>query len=66
MNSPDTMTAARVADFLDTNHQDVHFTVKEGIEALSDVIYYIETYNVTIIRASTPIFLLRKRVKDAG
>ena len=43
VNSPDTMAAARVAEFLGTDHRTFHFTVEEGIEALSDVIYHIET-----------------------
>lgn len=66
VNSPDTMAAARVAEFLDTDHQTFHFTVEEGIEALSDVIYHIEAYDVTSVRASTPMFILSKRIKDAG
>ncbi len=66
VNSPDTMAAARVAEFLDTDHQTFHFTVEEGIEVLSDVIYHIETYDVTSVRASTPMFILSKRIKDAG
>ena len=66
VNSPDTMAAARVAEFLDTDHRTFHFTIEEGIEALSDVIYHIETYDVTSVRASTPMFILSKRIKDAG
>ena len=66
VDSPDTKAAARVAEFLDTDHRTFHFTVEEGIEALSDVIYHIETYDVTSVRASTPMFILSKRIKDAG
>ena len=66
VNSPDTKAAARVAEFLDTDHRTFHFTMEEGIEALSDVIYHIETYDVTSVRASTPMFILSKRIKDAG
>ena len=66
VNSPDTIAAARVAEFLHTDHRAFHFTVEEGIEALSDVIYHIETYDVTSVRSSTPMFILSKRIKDAG
>lgn len=64
--SPDSIAAARAAEFLDTDHHSFHFTIQEGIEALSDVIYHIETYDVTSVRASTPMFLLSKQIKDAG
>lgn len=58
--------AKEVADFLGTVHHEFHFTLEEGLDALSQVIYHIETYDVTTIRASTPMFLLARRVKAMG
>jgi asparagine synthase (glutamine-hydrolysing) len=52
-----------VADFLGTVHHEFTFTVEEGIDALSDVIYHIESYDVTSIRASTPMYFLARRIK---
>ncbi len=56
-------TAVQVADFLGTCHHELTFTVQEGIDAISDVIYHIETYDVTTIRASTPMFLMSRKIK---
>ncbi|KAI4199278.1 MAG: hypothetical protein LQ350_004738 [Teloschistes chrysophthalmus] len=64
--SPDIVSALKVAEFLGTDHHTFHFTCEEGIAALSDVIYHIETYDVTSIRASTPMYLLSKHIKAAG
>lgn len=64
--SPDLHFARRVADFLGTVHHEWTFTPQQGIDALSDVIYHIETYDVTTIRASTPMFLLARRIKATG
>lgn len=64
--SPDLKAAQEVADFLGTVHHEFHFSVQEGLDAVSDVIYHIETYDVTTIRASTPMFLMARRIKAMG
>ncbi len=64
--SPDLVAAKKVADHLDTVHHEVHFTIQEGIDALRDVIYHVETYDITTIRASTPMFLLARAIKAMG
>ncbi|CAN8065513.1 unnamed protein product [Agarophyton chilense] len=62
--SPDLRAAQRVADFLGTEHHVLTFTVDDGIRALEQVVYHLETYDITTIRASTPMFLLSKLVKQ--
>nr|MCH9661823.1 asparagine synthase B [Bacteroidota bacterium] len=64
--SPDLAAARKVADHLDTVHHEIHFTIQEGIDALRDVIYHVETYDITTIRASTPMFLLARAIKAMG
>jgi len=64
--SPDLKAAKEVSDFLGTVHHEFTFSVQEGIDALRDVIYHIETYDVTSIRASTPMFLLARKIKAMG
>ncbi|XP_057807098.1 asparagine synthetase [glutamine-hydrolyzing] 3 [Salvia miltiorrhiza] len=64
--SPDLGAAREVADYLGTRHHEFHFTVQEGIDALEEVIYHIETYDVTTIRASTPMFLMSRKIKSLG
>lgn len=64
--SPDLIFAQQVAKFLDTVHHEFHFTVQDGIDALPSVIYHIETYDVTTVRASTPMFLLSRKIKAMG
>jgi asparagine synthase (glutamine-hydrolysing) len=64
--SPDLEKAEEVAKFLGTVHHPFTFTVEQGIDALSDVIYHIESYDVTTVRASTPMFLLARRIKAMG
>lgn len=64
--SPDLIAARQVADYLKTDHHEFNFTVQEGIDAISDVIYHIETYDVTTIRASTPMFLMSRKIKALG
>ncbi|CAD5167712.1 unnamed protein product [Musa acuminata subsp. malaccensis] len=64
--SPDLKAAREVADYLGTFHHEFHFTVQEGIDALAEVIYHIETYDVTTIRASTPMFLMSRKIKSLG
>ncbi|TYJ04237.1 hypothetical protein E1A91_A12G079400v1 [Gossypium mustelinum] len=64
--SPDLKAAKEVADYIGTRHHEFHFTVQEGIDALEEVIYHIETYDVTTIRASTPMFLMSRKIKSLG
>ena len=65
-NAPDTKAAIEVAKFLGTKHHDFTFTIEDGLDALSDVIFHLETYDVTTIRASTPMFLLSRKIKAMG
>lgn len=64
--SPDLKAAQEVANHLGTVHHEIHFTVQEGIDAIRDVIYHIETYDVTTIRASTPMYLMARKIKAMG
>ncbi len=64
--SPDLRAAREVADHLGTVHHEIHFTVQEGLDAIRDVIYHIETYDVTTIRASTPMYLMARKIKAMG
>ena len=64
--SPDLKAAQKVADHLDTVHHEIKFTIQEGIDALEDVIYHLETYDITTIRASTPMYLMARAIKAMG
>ncbi|MDC7244280.1 MAG: asparagine synthase B [Sphaerochaetaceae bacterium] len=64
--SPDLAAARIAADFIGTVHHEVHFTIQEALDALPDVVYHLETYDITTIRASTPMFLLAKVIKSMG
>ena len=64
--SPDLSAAQKVADHLGTIHHEITFTVQEGLDALRDVIYHLETYDVTTIRASTPMYLMARFIKAMG
>ncbi|WP_406705633.1 asparagine synthase B [Sodalis sp.] len=64
--SPDLSAASKVAAALGTVHHEIHFTVQEGLDAIRDVIYHIETYDVTTIRASTPMYLMSRKIKAMG
>ncbi|SNY44217.1 asparagine synthase (glutamine-hydrolysing) [Arsukibacterium tuosuense] len=64
--SPDLVAAQKVADAIGTVHHTVHFTVQEALDALRDVIYFLETYDVTTIRASTPMYLMARKIKAMG
>jgi asparagine synthase (glutamine-hydrolysing) len=64
--SPDLAAAKKVADHIGTIHHEINFTVQEGLDAIRDVIYHIETYDVTTIRASTPMYLLARVIKSMG
>ncbi|WP_046003203.1 asparagine synthase B [Pseudoalteromonas rubra] len=64
--SPDLAAAQKVADQIGTVHHPIHFTVQQGIDALKEVIYHLETYDVTTIRASTPMYLMARYIKAMG
>ena len=64
--SPDLKAAREVADHIGTEHHTFHFTVQEGLDALADVVYHLETYDVTTIRASTPMYLMARRIRAMG
>ena len=64
--SPDLVASKKVADHIGSIHHEVHFTVQEGLDAVRDVIYHLETYDVTTIRASTPMYLLARVIKSMG
>lgn len=66
VGSPDLAAAQKVADHIGTVHHEVHFTVQEGLDAIRDVIFHLETYDVTTIRASTPMYLLSRVIKSMG
>lgn len=64
--SPDLLAARKAAAFLGTTHHEFTFTVQDGIDALKDVIYHLETYDVTTVRASTPMYLMSRKIKAIG
>lgn len=64
--SPDLISAQKVADAIGTIHHNIEFTVQQGLDALSEVIYHLETYDVTTIRASTPMYLMARKIKAMG
>jgi len=64
--SPDLKAAKKVADHIDSIHHEITFTIQEGLDAIRDVIYHLETYDVTTIRASTPMYLMARVIKSMG
>jgi asparagine synthase (glutamine-hydrolysing) len=64
--SPDLKHAQEVADFIGTIHHEIKFTIQQGLDAIRDVIYHLETYDVTTIRASTPMYLMARVIKSMG
>lgn len=64
--SPDLVAAKKAADYIGTVHHEIHFTIQEALDALEDVIYHIETYDITTVRASTPMYLLARAIKAMG
>ncbi len=64
--APDLGPARLVADHIGAIHHEVHFTVQEGLDALSDVIYHLETFDITTIRASTPMYLMMRKIRAMG
>lgn len=65
-NAPDAIAARKVAAFLGTIHHEIHFTIEQGIEILEKLIWHLETYDVTSIRASTPMYFLSKAITEKG
>lgn len=65
-DAPDAVAARAVAEFLGTEHHEIHFTIEQGIEILDKLIWHLETYDVTSIRASTPMYFLSKAITDMG
>ena len=64
--APDLKAAKTVADMIGTVHHEIHFTIQEGLDAIRDVIYHLETYDVTTIRAATPMYLMSRKIKAMG
>ena len=64
--SPDLAAAKKVADHIGTVHHEIKFTIQEGLDAIKDVIYNIETYDITTIRSSTPMYLMARVIKSMG
>lgn len=64
--SPDLAAAKKVADHIGTVHHEIKFTIQEGLDAVKDVIYNIETYDITTIRSSTPMYLMARVIKSMG
>lgn len=60
------LAARKAADFLSTVHHEYVFTVQEGLDAIPEVIHHLETYDVTTVRASTPMYLLSRKIKAMG
>ena len=64
--SPDLAAAQKVAEHIGTVHHEIKFTIQEGLDAIREVIYHLETYDITTIRASTPMFLMARAIKALG
>lgn len=64
--SPDLIAARKAADFIGTVHHEVHFTIQEALDSVDDVIYHLETYDITTVRAATPMYLLARVIKSMG
>lgn len=64
--APDLAKARQVADYIGTVHHEINYTIQEGLDALRDVIYFIETYDITTVRASVPMYLLARVIKSMG
>ena len=64
--SPDLAAAQKVADHIETVHHEIKFTIQEGLDAIRDVVYNLETYDITTIRASTPMYLMARAIKSLG
>jgi asparagine synthase (glutamine-hydrolysing) len=64
--SPDLAAARKVAESIKTVHHEVIFTIQEGLDAIKDVIYHLETYDITTVRAATPMYLMARVIKVDG
>jgi len=64
--SPDLAAAKKVSKHIGSIHHEVVFTIQEGLDAIRDVIYHLETYDITTVRASTPMFLMARSIKSHG
>jgi len=64
--APDLAPARKVAEYIGAIHHEIHFTIQEGLDALSDVIYHLESFDVTTVRASTPMYLLMRKIHAMG
>ncbi|WP_269517833.1 asparagine synthase B [Alteromonas sp. BMJM2] len=64
--APDLKAAKKVADMIGTVHHEIHFTIQEGLDAIRDVIFHLETYDTTTIRAATPMYLMTRKIKAMG
>ena len=64
--SPDLAAARKVADYIKTVHHEIVFTIQEGLDAIKDVIYHLETYYITTVRAATPMYLMARVIKSMG
>jgi asparagine synthase (glutamine-hydrolysing) len=65
-DAPDLLAARKAAEYIGTVHHEIHSPIQEGLDALRDVIYFIETYDVTTVRASTPMYLIARVIKSMG
>jgi asparagine synthase (glutamine-hydrolysing) len=65
-DAPDFKYSRMVAEYIDSDHHEVHFTVEEGLDCLRDIIYHLESYDVTTIRASIPMFIMMRYIKSCG
>ena len=65
-DSPDLAAARKAAEYIGTVHHEVHFTIQEAMDAIDDVIYHLETYDITTVRAATPMFLLARVINSMG
>lgn len=65
-DSPDNIVAGKAAEFLGTEHHEVHFTIEEGVEIIEKIIYHIETYDIISVRAGVPMYLLSKAISEKG
>jgi len=65
-DSPDNSAARKAAEFLGTEHHEIHFTVEQGIEVLEKIIYHIETYDIISVRSGVPMYLLSKAIAETG
>ena len=65
-DAPDNIAARKAAEFLGTDHHEIHFSVKEGVEIIEKVIYHIETYDIISVRAGVPMYLLSKAISEKG